>query len=131
VPSTEQRLTSTTVLYQITRVLGTTHLWAGGTDTAGKEADWTPVAIYYNGTTWKAHNPPETGRCRLFVGPVGGQRGELAQRGRGLGQALALCPTPTPPGACRLLAPAGAAITTAVAITGRATLGRLRGRLRP
>ena len=50
-------ITSTTNLGQITRIPGTTHLWVVGTDGATKR----PVAIYYNGTSWKAHNPPGAG----------------------------------------------------------------------
>jgi hypothetical protein len=55
-------VTSTTTLSQITRVPGTTHLWAVGTDYHGYNAPATPVAIYYNGTSWKAHTPPGTGQ---------------------------------------------------------------------
>jgi hypothetical protein len=55
-------VTSTTRLAQITRVPGTTHLWAVGTDSHGYNAPATPVAIYYNGTNWKAHTPPGTGQ---------------------------------------------------------------------
>jgi hypothetical protein len=50
-------VTSTTTLSQVTRIPGTAHLWAVGTNTAtGK-----PIAIYYNGTSWRAHNPPGAG----------------------------------------------------------------------
>ena len=51
-------ITSTTNLGQITRVPGTTHLWVVGTDMATRK----PVAIYYNGTSWKAHDPPGAGQ---------------------------------------------------------------------
>ena len=50
-------VTSTTNLGRITRIPGTTHLWVVGTDMATKK----PVAIYYNGASWKAHNPPGAG----------------------------------------------------------------------
>ena len=50
-------ITSTTNLGQITRVPGTTHLWVVGTDMKTKK----PVAIYYDGTSWKAHNPRGAG----------------------------------------------------------------------
>jgi len=50
-------ITSTTNLGQITRVPRTTHLWVVGTDMKTK----TPVAIYYDGTSWKAHNPRGAG----------------------------------------------------------------------
>ena len=50
-------ITSTTNLGQITRVPGTTHLWVVGTDMKTKN----PVAIYYDGTSWKAHNPRGAG----------------------------------------------------------------------
>jgi hypothetical protein len=50
-------VTRTTDLTEVSRVPGTTHLWAVGSDTAtGK-----PVAIAYNGSRWIAHNPPGRG----------------------------------------------------------------------
>ncbi|MGN6379738.1 MAG: hypothetical protein ACTHNU_12355 [Gaiellales bacterium] len=51
-------VTATTQLSEINRVPGTTHLWAVGKDTGASPE--TPVAIYFNGTSWVAHNPPST-----------------------------------------------------------------------
>jgi hypothetical protein len=43
-------------LSQITRVPGTTHLWAVGYRTRGSSES--PVALYFNGSSWAEHDPP-------------------------------------------------------------------------
>jgi hypothetical protein len=45
---------------QVNRVPGTTHLWAVGWDSTTSTP--TPVALYYNGSTWASRTPPAGGR---------------------------------------------------------------------
>jgi hypothetical protein len=48
------------VINQVNRVPGTTHLWAVGYDSTTSTP--TPVALYYNGSTWSSRTPPAGGR---------------------------------------------------------------------
>ena len=48
------------VISQVNRVPGTTHLWAVGWDSTTSSP--TPVALYYNGSTWASRTPPAGGR---------------------------------------------------------------------